>query len=188
MKKINLFIYICIFSCVIVACSKNVDGELLLSRVVSKQLGDQLKSKLVDTLQSEGPISAISVCNIDAVKISTAISIRNDLKVGRTSLKIRNPANQPDAWETKQLMWFSSQVESSSDLKSLEIHEVVAENNKEVFRYMKAIPMQEPCILCHGSTLAPSVKESIKNLYPHDQATGFEIGQIRGAFTVKINL
>ena len=53
---------------------------------------------------------------------------------------------------------------------------------------MKAIPMQEPCALCHGKTLAPQIGDKIKSLYPLDQATGFELGEIRGAFTVKIKL
>ena len=188
MKKFKLFLYFCIISNSIAACSKNVDGEILLSRVVSKQLGEQLKSRLVETLQSAGPISAISVCNIDAPKISSALSSNNHLEVGRTSLKIRNPANQSDVWETKQLTWFSSQVESGVELKSLEIHEVVTENNKEVFRYMKAIPMQEPCALCHGKSITPNITNKLQNLYPEDQATGYEVGELRGAFTVKIEL
>ncbi len=172
----------------IIACSVDVDGELLLSRVVSKQLGEQLKSKLVDSLQSEGPISAISVCNFDAPNISNTLGENYELEVGRTSLKTRNPANQPDAWETKQLQWFESQLKSGVDVKSLEVHEVLTENNQEVFRYMKAIPVQEPCALCHGKNIPPSVTNKIDTLYPEDQAKGYEIGELRGAFTVKIEL
>jgi len=188
LKNSTLQFYFCLLICVVTACSKNVEGELLVSRVVSKQLGEQLKSKLVETLQSEGPISAIAVCNIDAAKISNALSENNNLIVGRTSLKIRSPNNQPDLWETKQLKWFSSQLKSGADVKSLEIHEVVTEDSKEVFRYMKAIPLQEPCALCHGKNIAPTITEKLHTLYPNDQATDYEIGELRGAFTIKIEL
>ncbi len=53
---------------------------------------------------------------------------------------------------------------------------------------MKAIPIQEPCMLCHGEVLSSAVKEKINDLYPQDQATGYTLGQIRGAFTIKISL
>jgi hypothetical protein len=170
------------------ACSDNVDEELLLSREVSKQLGTQLKSKLVGTLQSDGPEAAIAVCNLEAIGITKEISNKNKLEVGRTALKIRNTSNQPDAWEIKQLKWFDAQNNLGAALKTLEAHEVVKEDGKKVFRYIKAIPMNEPCMLCHGTALAPAVEKTIKKLYTQDQATGFEIGQIRGAFTIKKSL
>ena len=171
------------------ACSKsNFDEELILSREVSKELGTKLKRKLVNTIQSSGPDSAIAVCNLEAIKISEDISNRNNLEVGRTSLKIRNLANTPDVWETKQLEWFSSQQTSGIDIKTLEKSEIVKEKGKKIFRYMKAIPMQEPCMLCHGEVISAGLKEKINDLYPQDQATGYKPGQIRGAFTIKKSL
>lgn len=188
LKYFKLIIFICITSSTIIGCSKNVEGEILQSRVASKQLGSQLKNTLVETLQSEGPVSAIEVCNIDAIQISNNLSKKYELDVGRTSLKIRNPENKADTWETKQLKWFSSQLKSGADVKSLEVHEIVTEENKDTFRYMKAIPMQEPCALCHGKNIAPAISEKIQHLYPQDQATDYEIGEVRGAFTVKIDI
>ena len=42
----------------------------------------------------------------------------------------------------------------------------------------------EPCALCHGSAVKDDVKAAVAKLYPKDQATGFEPGELRGAFTV----
>lgn len=181
------FLTIALFvACIIPACSNNnVDEEVALSNHASKQLGTQLKNKLVSTMQSSGPVAAITVCNLEAINITENISDKNNLEVGRTSLKIRNPANQPDVWETKQLEWFNSQLASGHDVKSLETSEIVKENGKKIFRYMKAIPTQEPCLLCHGEEISAAVKENINELYPQDQATGYKAGQIRGAFTIK---
>jgi len=188
LNKLNLIFTTLLFACVVIACTRNVDEELALSREVSKQLGSQLKSKLVSTMQSSGPEAAISVCNLEAINISAEVSNKFYLKVGRTSLKIRNTENQADAWETKKLIWFETQKASGVDIKTLETSEIIKENGKNVFRYMKAIPMQEQCTLCHGTTIAPSIAEKINGLYPQDQATAFEVGDIRGAFTVKIVL
>ena len=170
------------------ACTPNTEKELALSQVASKQLGKQLKNKLVNTIQSDGPEAAITICNFEAINISNKISAENNLKVGRTSLKLRNPANQADAWETKQLNWFEAQKNLDANLKTLEISEIIKKDGEKVFRYMKAIPMQEPCMLCHGKTLAPVIAEKINHLYPQDQAKGFTVGDIRGAFTVTVPL
>ncbi len=189
MNKHNPFAIALFVACIISACSNNnVDEELTLSREVSKELGTQLKSKLVSTMQSSGPDAAIAVCNLEAINITADISDKNNLVVGRTSLKIRNPANKPDAWETKQLEWFESQLASGVDVKTLEKNEIVKEKGKKIFRYMKAIPMQEPCMLCHGEVISTAIKEKINDLYPQDQATGYKVGELRGAFTIKIEM
>nr|VFK61436.1 MAG: Protein of unknown function (DUF3365) [Candidatus Kentron sp. UNK]VFK69117.1 MAG: Protein of unknown function (DUF3365) [Candidatus Kentron sp. UNK] len=52
-----------------------------------------------------------------------------------------------------------------------------------VFRYMKAIPTLEVCTLCHGASLSPDVVTKLDELYPEDQARGFKVGDIRGAFS-----
>jgi hypothetical protein len=52
---------------------------------------------------------------------------------------------------------------------------------------MKAIPVQPLCVACHGpaETLSPAVRERLAKEYPHDRATGYSPGQVRGAITVK---
>ena len=172
----------------IFSCSPNLDRHIEDSRSASAQLGKNLKSTLVHTIQTEGIFEAIQVCNIEAQDISTKLSEELGLQVGRTSLKIRNPKNEPDNWEKNGLHEFAQKLEQGSLINELEKHELIKEDNQKWFRYMKAIPMQEPCGLCHGETLAPQIENKIKSLYPQDQATGFKLGEIRGAFTVKIKL
>jgi len=52
---------------------------------------------------------------------------------------------------------------------------------------MKAIPMQDVCLKCHGSleTIVPQVKEQLNAAYPHDKSTGYTVNQIRGALSIK---
>ena len=38
---------------------------------------------------------------------------------------------------------------------------------------------------CHGGTLDPEVTAKLKELYPQDAATGFKVGDLRGAFTIR---
>ena len=47
-----------------------------------------------------------------------------------------------------------------------------------------AIETKPVCIACHGSDISLTVREVIDTHYPNDQATGFDIGSLRGAFTL----
>jgi hypothetical protein len=162
------------------------DPRIAESRAAAQELGGALKSVLVAAMQAGGPVSAISVCNAKAPQIAGAISVRHGWEVGRTTLKVRNPANAPDAWERAVLERFERERAAGAAAASLEFAETVQTEDGSVFRYMKAIPTGEVCLTCHGTALAPEVGERIAALYPRDQATGFGVGDIRGAFTISI--
>jgi len=65
--------------------------------------------------------------------------------------------------------------------------EVVTEDGKQFYRYMRALPTQELCLNCHGlpERLTPAVQERLKALYPDDKAIGYRPGEIRGAMTIR---
>ena len=152
------------------------------ARSSAKALGGALKQELQKSMKEGGPIAAIKVCNVKAPKIAAQISQTKGMRVRRTALRVRNPDNAPDAWETKQLETFISRLASGEPVGKLEAH--IIEDGK--FRYMKAIPTKGLCINCHGAKLSKQVHQTIKTLYPKDQATGFAVGDIRGAFTITI--
>jgi hypothetical protein len=67
----------------------------------------------------------------------------------------------------------------------MEYTEVVTEAGNKYFRYMKAIPTAAPCLTCHASKIDKKLEARINSLYPEDKARGFNVGDIRGAFTIK---
>ena len=87
-------------------------------------------------------------------------------------------------WEREVLMSFEARKAEGQDPKTLEHYAFVEQDGQQVFRYMKAIPTGEVCVACHGSELSPEVTAALAELYPQDQATGFQPGDIRGAFTI----
>ena len=154
------------------------------SRAVVKAFAKRLKGELIGAMKSGGPVSAIAVCNSAAPAISEEASESSGWQVGRTALKLRNPANAPDDWERKVLERFEADIAKGADPKTLEHFETTTLDGRKVFRYMKAIPVGKPCLTCHGTDLKPELAAKIKELYPDDQATGFKLGQLRGAFTI----
>lgn len=161
------------------------DADLAVARAAAKELGETLKAQLVAAIEAGGPQSAIGVCRSVAPALADETSRSHGVAVGRTALKVRNPANAPDDFERRVLEDFVRKIEDGADPAALEHAEVVVENGGTTFRYMKAIPTAaEPCLACHGSDVESGLKAEILRLYPEDQATGFKAGELRGAFTV----
>lgn len=155
------------------------------SKMAIKEFAGTLKGALVSAMKSGGPIEAINVCNQVAPKIAQTLSEKYDLTIARTSLKVRNPNNSPDEWEKTVLNQFKTRKADGEDVKTLIFSEAVG---TQQMRMMKAIPTGKVCLTCHGSNIAESVQTSLNKLYPDDQATGFSLGDIRGAFSVSKTL
>jgi hypothetical protein len=154
------------------------------ARAAIGKFAEKLKGELMGAMKVDGPVKAIDVCNVSAPAIATDASA-NGWTVGRTSLKVRNPKNAPDAWEEAALKEFEAAKAKGADPKTLEKSEVVETNGVRTFRFMKAIPAAaEPCLACHGEAIKEPVKAKLAELYPADKATGYKEGDIRGAFTL----
>jgi hypothetical protein len=158
--------------------------ELEASRKTVKEFMQTLKKELQTSMQQGGPVNAVSVCNLIAPGIANTYSVRNGWEVGRTSLKLRNPNNAPDAWERSVLEAFEERKLAGEDPAQMEFYEVVRVDGDKQLRYMKAIPTSRPCLACHGESPDSIVKTRLEKLYPYDQALGYRQGDIRGAFTI----
>ncbi|MBF0265117.1 MAG: DUF3365 domain-containing protein [Gammaproteobacteria bacterium] len=166
-----------------------VDPNVAQSRMVVKDFFKTLKGELVGAMKAGGPVNAINVCNKRAMMIAVDKSMTHNIRVARTSLKLRNPVNAPDEWEEKVLNDFEKRKAAGESPKKIEYSEVVTNKfGKQQFRYMKAIPMGKPCMACHAEKIKPEVEARLKELYPADKARGFKPGDIRGAFTITKDL
>lgn len=157
------------------------------SRKIIKEFASQLGGEMQKEMKANGPVSTIKVCRDVAPAIASEVSRKNGWNVGRKSLKTRNAAlGMPDAWEQKVLADFEKRMEKENPA-NMEFAEVVTEPQGKFFRYVKAIPVQDVCLKCHGAddAVAPGVKDALKAEYPHDKATGYTLGQIRGGFSIK---
>ncbi len=161
-----------------------LEGFVQDSRALVKTFAGALKGELQAAIEAGGPAHAISVCNVRAPEIAAELSTPGEKTIGRTSHKLRNPANAPDGWETKVLDEFRQRAMAGESLKGMERTERFQDESGTTYRYMKAIPVGQVCLTCHGADIDPELKAEIDRTYPDDQATGFELGQLRGAFTI----
>ena len=175
----------------IASCNTIADEYQLFSQqsqVAIKEFAGTLKGALVSAMKSGGPIEAIKVCNQVAPSIAQNLSEKYDLEIARTSLKVRNPSNSPDKWEQTVLNQFENRKINGEAIKTLTFSEIISNKDGQQMRMMKAIPTGQVCLTCHGSKLDETIQATLNTLYPNDQATGFSLGDIRGAFTIQKTL
>lgn len=149
-----------------------------------KQLGGQLKKEM----KANGPVAAIKVCKEIAPGIASELSLENGWRVTRVTTKPRNALlGTTDSWERKTLADFESRAEKGEQYASMAKAEVVDESGKSYFRYMKPLAIQPVCLACHGADeqIPASVKAALDTAYPHDQARGYKVGELRGAVSIK---
>ncbi len=162
----------------------DVKQRMEAARAAAADFQKALSGELQKAIAAGGLVNAVGVCNTAAPAIAARISAEWKMTVARTSLKLRQPRDRPDAWELAQLQSFEQRKAAGENAAALEVGEYAEKDGRRVFRYMKAIPTGEMCLGCHGTSIVPAVAAKLKTLYPEDAATGFKIGDLRGAFTV----
>ena len=124
---------------------------------------------------AEGPAAAIDACRIEAPAIAARHS-GDGVRVGRSSHRLRNPANTAPDWVSPTLdAWLGTDTREPA----------VIELDGDRAGYIEPIIAKPLCLACHGDALAPAIAERIDALYPDDQATGFSAGDLRGVFWVE---
>ena len=185
MKRIATALVLALSPVILAAAEPAADTAWVdQSRQLAMQLGGQLKGELSKAIAEGGAMAAINVCYLRAPEIAAQLSQASGARVGRTALRVRNPSNAPDELERSVLEQFSADLGSGPVDRPLEAVFEIRRGDAVERRYMRAIPTDALCLTCHGKVLAPELAAAIARDYPKDQATGFEQGQLRGAFSV----
>ena len=141
----------------------------------------RLKPELQSALQAGGPVNAIAVCADKAPQIADALSESSGWLVRRVSLRARNASRAiPDTWETAVLEEFDRRQVAGAAPATLSYAEVTPSH----FRFMQAQGVEPVCLLCHGSNPDSAVIDTLQTYYPDDTATGYGLGQVRGAISL----
>lgn len=179
-------IFICCLLLSITACSPSTSDELPAfeqqALAATGEFAGQLKQALQTAMQQGGPKAAVAVCQTRAPEIAASLSAETGLDISRTSLKVRNLGNQAKPWQQEVLNDFERQKQAGTPINELKF--VAVSDDGNTLRMMKAIGTEAVCLTCHGEKIDAGLQAEINRLYPTDQATGFQQGDIRGAFSV----
>lgn len=141
------------------------------------QFAGTLRGKLGDAMKAGGPAGAVEVCAKEAPALYAKMKADTGITIGRSSLRLRNPADAPPPWVAD---WLKQQGERKAEGVQ-GIRTIVDTGGGKVARVLRPIAIEAPCLACHGKELAPEVKTALAAKYPSDAATGYELGDLRGA-------
>ncbi|MCO6495140.1 MAG: DUF3365 domain-containing protein [Bacteroidetes bacterium] len=160
---------------------------LAIGKEMASQTQQILLSNVSNAIKEFGVPGAVNFCNTKAVYLTDSASEMFMAQIGRVSAKNRNPNNalntnlDKTAWEEISKMM--------ADKVITDKHLILQEDN-EVY-YYKAIPIAMPaCLACHGEVgkdVSQETFDVIKSVYPNDKAIGYEMGQLRGLWKIKLN-
>ena len=135
----------------------------------------ELKAALQNGL-ADGPAAAIDACRVEAPEIAERHSA-NGIRLGRSSHRLRNPANEGPEWIRETLDIYVS----NPDLRE----PVVVDLGPDRTGYIEPILTAPVCLTCHGTSVPNELRNTIDAHYPEDRATGFKTGDLRGVFWVE---
>ena len=163
------------------------DRRVLQCRVLARDFMTDMKRELKAAIRGGRTVRAVSICRKTAPKLAARYSLPSGVQVGRTSERWRNPKNRPDRWEQEGLAILEKRRLQGETLAGMEYWQEVEVEGKRSFRYLRAIPTGSLCLRCHGENIRSSLRKDLLKKYPEDQAVGFRLGELRGAFTITLS-
>jgi hypothetical protein len=152
-----------------------------LARVVeSVERLDDLREGLAATFLEEGGVEPDAetfrqVCR-PVGQQAASLAEENGWLVRQMAVRYRNPAHEPDP-EGREI---HGEMERDGDLVGLWMRDTV--DGRAGVRYARRITVRAACLECHG---AKSQRPAfVEERYPEDRAYGFEVGDLRGIYSV----
>jgi len=115
-----------------------------------------IRPEIVD---SEGNTYTLKNPALMTRELAEMVKEETNIRFHLTSLKLINPKNKPDAFETDSLRQFEQGVE--------EVYRVVDAGVERRFRYMAPLKVEKSCLKCHGFQ-------------------GYKLGDIRGGLSLDL--
>ncbi len=162
----------------------NKEAAVNEAKAITKTFAGTLQKELLAAMQAGGPVNALGVCNTEAMPITAMVAEDKGAMVSRVSLKNRNPENVPNDWQMSVLQDFDARAAGGEDIQKMASVSVVDHDGKKQLRFMKAMPTGGACLACHGQDIGGDVQAKLDELYPDDKATGYSLGEVRGAIVV----
>lgn len=156
------------------ALSPEQQQMLAQARAAKKALGQNLMKTLSSAIEGGRFEQGVKACKEAAPQVQNMVSSEHGVELGRTSFKVRNPDNRPRDW-------------AQPFVEARVAEDVVLVHEDGSLATLSPISMKEVCSNCHGpaEAIPPEVKKILAEAYPEDQATGFEVGELRGWFWVR---
>jgi len=162
---------------------QNLDAYEQEAGQVLQRLRNDMMAEMQKAMKI-GPAAAIGICRHLAPEIAARIQKETGWELRRISLKVRNPANRANDDEQSILLAWETRALSGQPVHTFRTIRMAERDGARAVHLMQAVPMIEACLACHGKKIDPATMAEIHRLYPEDEAIGYALGEIRGAFSL----
>lgn len=149
-----------------------------------------LSSNLQSAIQQGGISNALPFCSLAASPLTAGMAGKHGVTIRRVTHKARNPAGQADATELAILQQFEAALPAATATNPPPPIVTNFTANTATF-FTPIVLNHELCLKCHGEpgkNIATENIAVIQRLYPQDRATGFKLGDLRGAWRIDFPL
>lgn len=154
------------------------------------RLATTLVREVTNAMTKDGAAGAVEVCHLKAVPMTngTVAGLPRITAMKRTSLKLRSPANAPDAAEKLVLDHIQELLDNGDPPPPLLVQRIEHPGAAPEWRVYKPIGMLPKCLACHGDSEGQpeALRAKLAALYPTDEATGYSAGEWRGLIRVTV--
>jgi hypothetical protein len=165
-------------SCIAEAPNRETDGKRLVAEASAL-----LVKNLTEAIAKDGVPGAIGFCSEKALPLTASIGADSGASLRRVTHKARNPKNKAGAAELEVLSAFRDTLKAG---KAPEPQLRKHADGSETF--FAPIVLANPiCLKCHGAPgkdIDADTLAALLKLYPQDDATGFQLGDLRGLWRV----
>ena len=120
---------------------------------VIRSLQSGLVEALTAAMKEGGSVKAVSVCRDEAQAITTRVEEEKGILVGRTSHRLRNPANAPQPWAREVVEQAAGKKTSDVEPHTIDLGDRIG--------VLKPINTLGLCTGCHGTDIDPGVGKAL---------------------------
>lgn len=164
------------------------DEALERAQRAARTFSEELRGTLMQALRDQGPEGAVNVCHEEAPAIAARVGEEFGLKLGRVALpsRERNAQQSASGWQLEALLDMDAAVRAGKTAHEQRFLQRDNLPDGVALRMMIGIETEGACVTCHGADIDPGLKATILAHYPDDHATGFDVGDLRGALWVEV--
>lgn len=180
---------IVVLACATVSCGKQPQATATspppqpapeeLAQALTAEAFAALSGRLLEAIATDGHPGAIHVCAMEAADLLGAVATTHGVSIQRVTDRPRNPANRADARDLEVMAMIRTILDEGGAAKP------VVDGQVTRLPIRIAMPL---CLACHGdpaTEISPETLAVIRERYPHDSATGYREGELRGLWRVE---
>jgi hypothetical protein len=186
MKSILILPILALASCQKKKSASHLPPEetVTMAREAAQDAFTRLSGELATAIAQGGPVAAIPICAEKAQPLVAEVASAHKIGMSRLSDRPRNPRQRAHGSDLASLESFRASLQKSTPPQP----QVEPRPDGSSVVRMPILINQPLCLQCHGGEkdIAADTRTAIQSLYPQDQATGYQLNDLRGIWRITI--